>query len=70
MNTRSSTQTNLKVEGMICQEIHCLKCIFKFNICISFMNGIHPVLAYADDLNLIGDDIRTIERNSDVIKCL
>ena len=32
------------------------------------MNGTHHVLAYADDVNLIGDDIRTIERN--VIKCL
>ena len=30
------------------------------------MNGIHQVLAYADDVNLIGDDIRTIERNADV----
>jgi hypothetical protein len=24
-------------------------------------------LAYADDVNLIGDDIRTIERNADVL---
>ena len=31
------------------------------------MNGTHPVLAYADDVNLIGDDIRTIERNADVL---
>ena len=31
------------------------------------MNGTHQVLAYADDVNLIGDDIRTIERNSDVL---
>ena len=30
------------------------------------MNGTHQVLAYADDVNLIGDDIRTIERNADV----
>ena len=28
------------------------------------MNGTHQVLAYADDVNLIGDDIRTIERNA------
>ena len=39
------------------------------------MNGTHQELAYADDVNLIGDDIRTIERNADVllnacIKCL
>ena len=27
----------------------------------------HQVLAYADDVNLIGDDIRTIERNADVL---
>ena len=26
------------------------------------MNGTHQVLAYADNVNLIGDDIRTIER--------
>ena len=31
------------------------------------MNGTHQVLAYADDVNLIGDDIRTIERNADVL---
>ena len=30
------------------------------------MNGTHQVLAYADDVNLIGDDISTIERNADV----
>jgi Reverse transcriptase (RNA-dependent DNA polymerase). len=30
------------------------------------MNGTHQVLAYADDVNLIGD-IRTIERNADVL---
>ena len=29
------------------------------------MNGTHQ--AYADDLNLIGDDTRTIERNADVL---
>ena len=31
-------------------------------------DGAHQVLAYADDINLIGDDIEIIERN--VIKCL
>ena len=31
------------------------------------MNGTHQVLAYADDVNLIGDDIRTIEINADVL---
>ena len=30
------------------------------------MNGTHQVLAYADDANLIGDDIRT-KRNADVL---
>ena len=30
------------------------------------MNGTHQALAYEDDVNLIGD-IRTIERNSDVL---
>jgi Reverse transcriptase (RNA-dependent DNA polymerase). len=34
------------------------------------MNGTHQVLAYADDVNLTGDDIRTIKRNADVIKFL
>ena len=29
--------------------------------------GTHQVLAYADDVNLIGDDIRTIKRNADVL---
>ena len=31
------------------------------------MYGTHQVMAYADDVNLIGDDIRTIERNADVL---
>ena len=31
------------------------------------MNGTHQVSAYADEVNLIGDDIRTIERNADVL---
>ena len=31
------------------------------------MNGIHQVLAYADDVSLTGDDIRTIERNANVL---
>ena len=31
------------------------------------MNGIHQVLAYADDVNLMGDYIRTIERNTAVL---
>ena len=31
------------------------------------MNGTHQVLSYADVVNLIGDDIRTIERNADVL---
>ena len=30
------------------------------------MNGTH-LLAYADDVKLISDDIRTIERNADVL---
>ena len=33
------------------------------------MNGTHQLLAYADDVNLIGDHIRTIEKKC-VIKCL
>ena len=31
------------------------------------MNGTHQILAYADDVNLIDDNIRTIERNADVM---
>ena len=34
------------------------------------MNGTHQVSAYADDINLIGDDIRTIERNENVLLML
>ena len=30
-------------------------------------NDIHQVLAYADDVNLIGDDIRAIERKAVVL---
>jgi len=31
------------------------------------MNGTHLVLVYADKVYLLGDDIRTIERNADVL---
>ena len=31
------------------------------------MNTTHQLLAYADDANLTGDDIRTIEKNSDAL---
>ena len=31
------------------------------------MNDTHQILFYADDVNLIEDDIRTIERNADVL---
>ena len=31
------------------------------------MSGTHQVLAYADDVYLIGDDMRTTERNADVL---
>jgi Reverse transcriptase (RNA-dependent DNA polymerase). len=31
------------------------------------MNGTHQVLAYADDVNLISGDIRSIERNAHVL---
>ena len=31
------------------------------------VNDPHQVLAYADDVNLIGDNIRTIQRNADVL---
>ena len=30
------------------------------------MNGTHQVLDYAYDVNLIGDDLKTINRNADV----
>ena len=31
------------------------------------MNGTHRVLTYADDVHLIGRDIKTIEGNTDVL---
>ena len=31
------------------------------------MNGTHQVLAYADDVNLIGDEIRALQRNTDLL---
>ena len=31
------------------------------------MNGTLQVLTYVDDVNLIGDDIRTTERNADML---
>jgi hypothetical protein len=31
------------------------------------MNGTHQALAYVDDVNIMGDDIRTIERKADLL---
>ena len=31
------------------------------------MNGTHQILAYVDEVNVIGDDIRTIETNAEVL---
>ena len=31
------------------------------------MNGTHEVLPYADDVNLIDHDIRTVESNEDML---
>ena len=42
-----------------------IKCIYD-----DFHHDTHQVLAYADDVNLIGDDIRTIERNAYVLLML
>jgi hypothetical protein len=32
------------------------------------LNGTHQLLVYADDVNLVGDDIETTKKNSDAIK--
>jgi hypothetical protein len=31
------------------------------------LNGTHPLLAYADDVNLLGDEIDTINRNTETL---
>ena len=31
------------------------------------MNGTHQVLAYVEDVKLIGDNMTTVERNADVL---
>jgi hypothetical protein len=31
------------------------------------MNGTHQLLAYADDVNLLGDNIDTTEKNTEIL---
>jgi hypothetical protein len=31
------------------------------------LNGTHPLLAYADDVNLLGDNTDTIKRNTEAL---
>jgi hypothetical protein len=31
------------------------------------LNGTHQLLAYADDINLLGDNIDTIEKNTEIL---
>ena len=45
---------------------HAIRKIQETNLGLD-MNGTLEVLPYADDVNLIGDDIRAIERNADVL---
>ena len=45
---------------------HTLTHTYIYNLGLD-MNGTHQVLAYTDDVNLICDDIRTIERSADVL---
>ena len=33
------------------------------------INDIYQAFAYADDVNVIGNDMRTIERSADFLKC-
>ena len=54
------------VEDKLC-ELQLLNCCVLQCTEYLFMNGTHQILAYADNVNLIGDDIRTIQRNADVL---
>ena len=48
---------------------YAIRKVHETGLCLD-MNGTNQILAYTDDVNLIGDDIGRKERNARAIKCM
>ena len=44
-----------------------LLCLSQLIICVPKLNGTHQLLAYADDVNILGGSIHTLKENAEAL---